>query len=106
MDILKKNYFLTIFLGLSISFIMTIVIFNTNLEKEDYRITIEHGDSLWTLAEKFGTEEPKESWINQVMTLNNLHSAHIKAGDVLTIPKGKKEQFQFDHKTELAGDSQ
>lgn len=105
MKLLKKNYFLTIFLGLSLSFIMTIVLINSSGERQDYSIIIEHGDSLWKLADKFGSDKSKEDWINEVMTLNNLHSAHIKAGDILIIPNSYN-QVNLDHSTELAGISQ
>ncbi|WP_391121545.1 LysM peptidoglycan-binding domain-containing protein [Psychrobacillus sp. L3] len=102
MKLLKKNYFITLFIGLSLTFIMTIVLLNSQGERENYPITIEHGDSLWKLADKFGSEKSKEAWINEVMALNNLHTAHIKAGDTLIIPNGS-ERINHDYSTELAG---
>lgn len=104
MNLFKKNYFLTLFLGLSFIFILANVVFITQSTEEDYQITIEHGDSLWALADKYGTDEQKEAWINQVMKLNNLHTAHIKVGDVLIIPNAA-ERVHFNHTTELAGNN-
>ncbi|MEI4768469.1 LysM peptidoglycan-binding domain-containing protein [Psychrobacillus sp. FJAT-51614] len=105
MKLLAKNYFLTLFFGLSLTFILSIVIINSQVAEEEYKITVEPGDSLWALADKFKTEKSRDAWINEVMKINNLYTAHIKAGDVLIIPS-EKEQFNFENSTELAGDSQ
>lgn len=104
MNIFQKNYFLIIFICLSVSFILSTIIISPRVENNENQIIIKHGDSLWTLADKFGTNKQKESWINQVMHLNNLHTAHIKAGDVLTIPIDM--EMRVDHSNELAGNSQ
>ncbi|WP_313891061.1 LysM peptidoglycan-binding domain-containing protein [Psychrobacillus sp.] len=104
MKLMKENYFITLFLGLSIIFIMSVVFSNIVSTESEHQIKIENGDSLWSLADKFGSHEPKESWINQVMAMNNLQSSHIEAGEVLIIPE-IKETFHFEHETELAGDS-
>lgn len=82
---------------------VTILISNILSTEEDYQIKIEHGDSLWELANKFGTDEPKEAWINKVMAMNNLQTAHIKAGDTLVIPQ-VKENYHLNYGTEIAGD--
>ncbi|WP_246097020.1 cell division suppressor protein YneA [Psychrobacillus soli] len=101
---MKENYFITLFLGLSVAFLMTFIISNTLSTEQQYQIKIEHGDSLWELANKFATNEPKEAWINTVMVMNNLQTSHIKAGDMLVIPE-VKEDFHLDHGTEIASDS-
>lgn len=105
MKLLAKNYFLTLFLGLSVTFILSIVIINSQVAEEEYKIKVEPGDSLWALADKFQSEKSRDAWINEVMNLNNLHSAHIRAGDVLIIPN-ETEHFHLDNSTELAGDSE
>lgn len=103
MKLLKKNYFLTIFFGLSMLFIVTNLVISTSTQEETAHITIESGDSLWVLADKFGTDQSKEAWIDEVMKLNSLPTTHIKAGDVLVLPE-TKQKLEFDNSTELAGD--
>ena len=61
MKLLKENYFITLFVGLSILFILSFIITTINSTEEDYQIKIEHGDSLWSLADKFGQVKHKES---------------------------------------------
>lgn len=104
MNWMKENYFITLFLGLSFAFLMTIIISNTMSTEQQHQIKIEQGDSLWELADKFATNEPKEVWIKNVMVINNLQTSHIKAGDMLFIPE-VKDNFHFDHGTEIASDS-
>ncbi|WP_144511273.1 LysM peptidoglycan-binding domain-containing protein [Bacillus sp. FJAT-22090] len=100
---LKENYFITLFLGLSVLFLMTFIISNTFSTEEDYQIRIEQGDSLWKLADKFAEDESKDAWINKVMVMNNLPTSHIKAGETLLIPE-VKVNFHFNNGTEMAGD--
>ena len=104
MNWLRENYFIALFLGLSITFIMTVVISNTISTEEDYQIKIEQGDSLWELADKFGSDEHKEVWINKVIVMNNLQSSHIEAGDTLIIPHLKENDY-LEFGTEIASDS-
>lgn len=104
MNWMKENYFITLFLGLSVMFFATFILLNTISTEEDYHIKIEQGDSLWELANTFASEQPKEVWIQKVMAMNNLSTSHIKAGDTIVIPK-HKENYIFDHSTEIAGDS-
>lgn len=103
MNWMKENYFITLFLGLSVVFLMTFIISNTLSTEEDYQIRIEQGDSLWKLADKFAVDEPKDAWINKVMAMNNLQTSHIRAGETLVIPE-VKVNFHFDNGTEIAGD--
>lgn len=103
MNWIKKNNFITLFLGLCATFLMMLIISNTLSTEQHDEIKIEQGDSLWELANKFAHDEPKEVWINNVMTMNNLQTSHIKAGDMLVIPE-VKDAFHFNHGTEIASD--
>lgn len=47
---------------------------------EKYRVN--RGDTLWTLARRFGTT------VEQLKELNNLRSSRIAAGQVITVPTG------------------
>ncbi|PZX07767.1 LysM domain-containing protein [Psychrobacillus insolitus] len=102
MKVLKENYFISLFVGLSILFILSFIITTINSTEEDYQIKIEHGDSLWSLADKFGQVKHKDAWINEVMAMNNMKTAHIKVGEVLIVPE-VKETFHIKNGTELAG---
>lgn len=104
MNWIKENYFITLFLGLSVVFLTTFVISNTISTEQQHQIKIEHGDSLWELANKFAEDEPKEVWIKNVMVMNDLQTAHIRAGETLIIPE-IRDNFHFDHGTEIASDS-
>ncbi|WP_255367971.1 LysM peptidoglycan-binding domain-containing protein [Psychrobacillus sp. OK032] len=101
---MKENYFITLFLGLSVAFMMTLIISHTLSTEQHSEITIENGDSLWGLANRFATDEPKEAWIKKVMVMNNLQSSHIQAGAMLVIPE-VKDNFHINHGTEIASDS-
>ena len=49
-------------------------------------IEIQHGDTLWTLAEQYRGNMEKIDWIEKVKAENNLNNEHIVAGKALTIP--------------------
>ncbi|MNH42849.1 Cell division suppressor protein YneA [compost metagenome] len=49
-------------------------------------IQVEHGDSLWSLAEQYRGKMSKEDWIKLVKTENELPDVQIIAGKSLVIP--------------------
>ena len=49
-------------------------------------INIEHGDSLWSLAEQYRGKMGTDDWIKLVKAENELHSVKIVAGKSLVIP--------------------
>ncbi|MFY3792785.1 cell division suppressor protein YneA [Ureibacillus sp. MALMAid1270] len=55
---------------------------NTTYEQ----IQVQHGDSLWSLAEKYRGNMPTHEWIKAVKLENNLNGETIVAGRELTIP--------------------
>ncbi|MBR3772108.1 MAG: LysM peptidoglycan-binding domain-containing protein [Clostridium sp.] len=57
-------------------------------EKLVTSVYIEKGDSLWTIAEKYYTEENQsiKAYINEIKTCNHLSSNVIKEGQYLIIP--------------------
>lgn len=87
---MKENYFLTIFVACSIAFTMFIIISNSFSTDESQHINIEQGDSLWALAQEYGTNEDKLKWIDKVIAMNNLQDGHIKAGKLLLFQSLKK----------------
>ncbi|HWL23883.1 MAG TPA: LysM peptidoglycan-binding domain-containing protein [Ureibacillus sp.] len=55
---------------------------NTTYEQ----IEVQHGDSLWSLAEKYRGNMPAHEWIKAVKVENNLDGEIIVAGRDLSIP--------------------
>lgn len=51
----------------------------------DY-ITVPAGESLWTLAEEFAPDSDPRDVIDAIMSLNQLASAEVQAGQRLAIP--------------------
>ena len=46
------------------------------------------GDTLWSIADEYITEEYSDTYeyINEVMSINNMHDSGIKAGMKLCVP--------------------
>lgn len=57
-------------------------------EKNVTSVYIEKGDSLWTIAEKFYTEEnvSMKEYINEIKKCNHLADNEIKEGQYLIVP--------------------
>lgn len=57
-------------------------------EKMVASVYIEKGDSLWTIAKKYYTEENEsmKAYINEIKTCNHLSSNVIKEGQYLIVP--------------------
>ncbi len=50
------------------------------------QIEVQHGDSLWSLAEQYRGNMPTHEWIKTVQEENNLNGEVIVAGRALSIP--------------------
>lgn len=68
-------------------------------------VEVEHGDTLWTLADSFSGNTPHQQWIEEIMKENGLSTPKIIAGQSIKIPS---EQLKFapDETTKLAGDAE
>jgi len=85
MNWFKKNTHISILLGAFLLFAGYLVI--TDPGDITYtEINIEHGDSLWSLAEQYRGKMGTDDWIKLVKTENELHSVKIVAGKSLVIP--------------------
>jgi hypothetical protein len=49
-------------------------------------ISVMPGDSLWQLAETHAKGENQQDWVAEIISLNNLQSAELVAGDRLALP--------------------
>lgn len=57
-------------------------------EQKSYKsIMIEHGDSLWSIADEYCTVNSidKQSYIDELMQVNNLKSENIQSGQYLIV---------------------
>lgn len=50
-------------------------------------VTVEAGDTLWSLAETYATGEDARDWIQDLASLNALASAEIYPGQQLALPQ-------------------
>lgn len=50
------------------------------------KVEVQHGDTLWSLAEKYKGSMSTTEWIQAVKKENNLHDDTIIAGEHLSIP--------------------
>lgn len=50
-------------------------------------VTVEAGDTLWSLAETYATDEDARDWIQDLASLNALASAEIYPGQKLALPQ-------------------
>lgn len=70
-----------------LSIVLSFVIGITSQTNEsNVEITVQSGDTLWTLSEKYKGNLPHSEWITAVMNANNLNHPMIVSGDTLIIP--------------------
>lgn len=80
----KNNYIIVL---LTVFFIIVSFLLITDQGDTSYEnIQIEHGDTLWTLAEKYRGNLSHNDWIAKVKVENNLNNNSIIAGQKLSIP--------------------
>ena len=53
-------------------------------------VTVEQGDTLWTLAETFDPKDDPRTVVQEIERLNGLSSTDIQPGQVLVVPEGGK----------------
>lgn len=95
-----------------IGFIIIGIVYITDEKVEQAEITIEYGDTLWTLSELYRGKMSSEKWIAQVKKANNLQSDQIVSGEQLIIPIEENSYFvaykkveQYEQKIEVASDT-
>ena len=70
-----------------LSIVLTFVIgISSQTNDSKVEITVQSGDTLWTLSEKYKGNLPQSEWITTVMNVNNLNHPMIISGDTLIIP--------------------
>jgi len=94
---LKKSYFVGIIIVLCVlasAILLTGFSIKAGESSEAMRnkyftsITVEEGDSLWTIATEYRTKEYSgiDKYINEVKRINNLDNEKIKTGENLIVP--------------------
>ena len=99
MNYLQKNsYIVVLFVAF---FVMGAFLLITDNGKTTYeQIEIEHGDTLWTLAEQYRGKMTIQEWIQQVKAENGLTGEHIVAGHALTVPVNANSIYIANLKSE------
>ncbi|MEB2302330.1 LysM peptidoglycan-binding domain-containing protein [Lysinibacillus xylanilyticus] len=101
MNWFKKNPHITILLGACLLF--TAYLFITDPGDVTYaEIEIEHGDSLWSLAEQYRGKMKSDEWIKLVKAENELSNVRIIAGNSLVIPVVGDDQPNSINSIEIA----
>lgn len=67
------------------------LLFATNIEGESSevqytQITVEKGDTLWGIAQRYNTDGDIRSYINIIEKVNNISDSTIYEGDVIILP--------------------
>ena len=85
MNWLQKNtYIVVLFVAFFVMGAFLLITDNGNTTYE--QIEIQHGDTLWTLAEQYRGKMTIQEWIKQVKAENGLTGEQIVTGNALTVP--------------------
>jgi len=87
----KKNMHITLLIIVTAVFLTYIYITDEQVDHE--YITIEKGDTLWSLAELYRGKMDTSEWIAYVKSHNNLYNDSIIVGEELYIPIEKESIY-------------
>ncbi|MBM7692140.1 LysM repeat protein [Peribacillus deserti] len=84
---LLRNHTYTISF-LAIIFIFSLIFLQNSEEKyKSATVTVAEGDTLWTIAERYETDDlPKEKMISWIEENNKINNGLIRTGDEIKIP--------------------
>ncbi|OGO83729.1 MAG: hypothetical protein A2Y21_04230 [Clostridiales bacterium GWC2_40_7] len=84
----KKRFYITI---ITLTIIMSSFLFASSVYGYDVKqfdtVTVEKGDTLWTIAQKYNNSGDIRKLIFEIKKANKLESSIIYAGDELLVPK-------------------
>ena len=92
MEWLKKNSYVALLLGVTIAFVAYLYITDEKIEQYE-QITIEHGDTLWSLAEQYRGKMSTQDWIAFVKKENHLFNQVLTTGETILIPIAKDSVY-------------
>lgn len=92
MEWLKQNSYVALLLGVTIAFVAYLYITDEKIEQYE-QITIEHGDTLWSLAEQYRGKMSTQDWIAFVKKENHLFNQVLVTGETILIPIAKDSVY-------------
>mgnify|MGYP002732858877 CR=1 FL=1 len=92
MEWLKQNNFVTLLLAITVAFVAYLYITDEKIEKYEH-ITIEQGDTLWSLAEQYRGKMSTQDWIAFVKKENHLFNQVLITGETILIPIAKDSVY-------------
>ena len=92
MEWLKQNNCIAILLGITIAFVVYLYITDEKIEQYEH-ITIEQGDTLWSLAEQYRGKMSTKDWVTFVKKENDLFNQVITTGQTIIIPIEKDSMY-------------
>lgn len=95
MNWIKNNVSILLILGIMLLFVGT-GIDKLIQEQQIEEITVESGDTLWSLAQQHGGQMNPRTWIYHVKEANAIVNDKIVAGNTLVIPANVKNLNQME----------
>ncbi|WP_431029598.1 cell division suppressor protein YneA [Lysinibacillus sp. LZ02] len=92
MNWLKKNNYVTLLLGVTVAFVTYLYITDEKIEQYE-QITVQHGDTLWSLADEYRGKMSTQDWVSFVQKENHLFNQLLTAGQTITIPVEKDSVY-------------
>lgn len=88
----KVNSFTAIILAFSIIMFVFLAVSDEKIEAYEH-VTIEQGDTLWSLAETYRGKMATHDWISFVQKENGLLDEKVVFGQVLVVPVEKDSRY-------------
>ena len=92
MNWLKQNNYVALLFGVTVAFVAYLYITDEKIEQYE-QITIEHGDTLWSLAEQYRGKMSTQDWVAFVQKENHLFDNRLTTGQTITIPVAKDSVY-------------
>ncbi|MFF5993515.1 LysM peptidoglycan-binding domain-containing protein [Lysinibacillus sp. KU-BSD001] len=104
MNWLKKNNYVALLLGVTVAFVTYLYITDEKIEHYE-QITVQHGDTLWSLADEYRGKMSTQDWVSFVQKENYLFNQLLTAGQTITIPVEKDSVYVVRLSTQEETDS-
>lgn len=88
MEWLKQNNYVALLLGITVAFVAYLYITDEKIEQYEH-ITIEQGDTLWSLADQYRGKMSTKDWVAFVKKENDLFNRILTTGQTISIPVAK-----------------
>lgn len=104
MNWVKKNSYVKALLGVAVAFIVYIYMTDEKIEQYEH-ITIEYGDTLWSLADQYRGKMSTKDWVVSVQKENQLFEGVLQTGETILVPVAKDSVYVANRSDEEAGKS-